>query len=41
MVTETKVLLTDVVREAAHPLTGEIEDYNPLMDLIGFACSDR
>jgi erythromycin esterase-like protein len=37
MVTETKVLLTDVVREAAHPLTGEIEDYNPLMDLIGDA----
>ncbi|HSE26536.1 MAG TPA: erythromycin esterase family protein, partial [Pyrinomonadaceae bacterium] len=37
MVTETTVMLTDVVREAAHPLTGEVEDYNPLMDLIGDA----
>lgn len=37
MVTETAVLLTDVVREAAHPLTGEIDDYNPLLDLIGDA----
>ena len=37
MVTETKVLLTDVVGEAAHPLTGDVEDYNPLLDLIGDA----
>jgi len=37
MLTETNVLLTDVVREAAHHLTGESDDYNPLMDLIGDA----
>ena len=37
MLTETNVLLTDVVREAAHHLTGGSDDYNPLMDLIGDA----
>jgi erythromycin esterase-like protein len=29
--------LIDAVREAAHPLTGAGEDYNPLMDLAGDA----
>ena len=38
MQAETAVLLTDVVGEAAHPLRGEIDDYNPLMELIGEAC---
>jgi erythromycin esterase-like protein len=33
----TTVILTDVVREAAHPLTGAAEDYDPLMKLIGDA----
>jgi erythromycin esterase-like protein len=37
MVYETTVLITDVVREAAHPLAGEIDDYDPLMKLIGDA----
>lgn len=37
MQAETAVLLTDVVGEAAHPLTGELDDYNPLMKLIGEA----
>jgi erythromycin esterase-like protein len=37
MLNETTVLLTDVVREAAHPLVGQIEDYDPLMELIGDA----
>ena len=37
MLIETAVLLTDVVREAAHPLTGDVDDYKPLMDLIGDA----
>lgn len=37
MLTESTVLITDVVREAAHPLIGEIEDYDPLMKLIGDA----
>ena len=37
MQAETAVLLTDVVHEAAHPLSGDIDDYNPLMDLIGNA----
>src|SRR5687768_12051080 len=35
MLNETTVLLTDVVREAAHALAGEIDDYDPLMKLIG------
>jgi erythromycin esterase-like protein len=37
MLKETAVLLTDVVRDAAHPLVGEIDDYDPLMKLIGDA----
>ncbi len=37
MLNETTVLLTDVVREAAHPLPGEIDEYDPLMKLIGDA----
>ena len=36
MLSET-VLLTDVLQEAAHPLLGEIADYDPLMELIGDA----
>lgn len=32
---ESAVLLKDVVREAAHPLFGEAEDYDPLMKMIG------
>ena len=36
MLSET-VLLTDVVQEAAHPLVGEIADYDPLIELIGDA----
>ena len=37
MQAETAVLLTDVVHEAAHPLSGDIDDYSPLMELIGDA----
>ena len=37
MLKENTILLTDVVHEAAHPLMGEIDDYNPLMNLIGDA----
>ncbi len=37
MLDETTILLTDVVREAAHPLVGEFEDYDPLMKFIGDA----
>jgi erythromycin esterase-like protein len=37
MLTETSVLLTDVVREAAHPLIGESDDYDPLLERIGDA----
>ena len=32
---DVAVLLKDVVRAAAHPLIGEVEDYDPLMKLIG------
>lgn len=32
---EIAALLTDVVREAAHQLTGVAEDYDPLMKMIG------
>jgi erythromycin esterase-like protein len=34
---ETTVLLSDVVREAAHPLFGEVNDYDPLWRMIGDA----
>ena len=37
MLNETTVLVSDVVREAAHPLVGEADDYDPLMKLIGDA----
>lgn len=37
MLKENTILLTDVLREAAHPLTGELDDYEPLMNLIGDA----
>ena len=37
MLKEDTILKTDVVREAAHPLTGESGDYDPLMNLIGDA----
>lgn len=35
MLNETAVPVSDVVREAAHPLVGEADDYDPLMKLIG------
>jgi erythromycin esterase-like protein len=37
MLNETTVLVSDVVREAAHPLVGEVDDYDPPMKLIGDA----
>jgi erythromycin esterase-like protein len=37
MLEEATLLLTDVVREAAHPLVGEREDYDPLLKMIGDA----
>ncbi|HEX6732103.1 MAG TPA: erythromycin esterase family protein [Pyrinomonadaceae bacterium] len=37
MLNESTVLLTDVVQEAAHPLVGEVSDYDPLITLIGDA----
>ena len=37
---ETRVLLKDVVGEAAHPLIGEVEDYDPLMKMIGMSVTD-
>jgi len=37
MLEESTLLLTDVVREAAHPLVGEREDYDPLLKMIGDA----
>jgi erythromycin esterase-like protein len=37
MLNESTILLTDVVHEAAHPLVGEVNDYDPLMKLIGDA----
>ena len=37
MLDESTLLLTDVVEEAAHPLVGEVDDYDALMDLIGDA----
>ncbi|MBD2242124.1 erythromycin esterase family protein [Nostoc sp. FACHB-888] len=33
----TATQLTDALHEAAHPLTGTAQDYDPLMDLIGNA----
>jgi len=37
MLEENTILITDVVREAARPLVGEIDDYDPLMKVIGDA----
>lgn len=37
MIEEATLLLTDVVGEAAHPLVGEREDYDPLLKMIGDA----
>ena len=37
MLKEDTILITDVVHEAAHPLVGEIDDYDPLMKTIGDA----
>jgi erythromycin esterase-like protein len=37
MLSESTVLLTDVVHEAAYPLVGQVNDYDPLMKLIGDA----
>lgn len=37
MLEETTLLLTDVIREAAHPLVGEREDYDRLIRMIGDA----
>ncbi len=37
MQNEATILLSDVVREAAHPLFGEAEDYNSLLQMIGDA----
>lgn len=37
MPAEATLLLTDVLREAAHPLVGEREDYDPLLKMIGDA----
>lgn len=37
MAEATTIILTDVIREAAHPLTGAVEDYDPLMKLVGDA----
>lgn len=35
MLEEATLLLTDVVRESAHPLVGERDDYDPLLKMIG------
>jgi erythromycin esterase-like protein len=35
MIDATRIITTDLVREAAYPLTGSAEDYEPLMRLIG------
>ena len=32
-----RVLLTDLIKKAAYPLVGEIEDYDPLLEMIGDA----
>src|ERR1051326_9367728 len=37
MIEESTLLLTDVIREAAHPLLGERDDYDPLLKMIGDA----
>lgn len=37
MLNEATILVTDVLHEAAYPLIGEVEDYDPLLKLIGDA----
>lgn len=35
MLNETTILIRDVLREAVHPLVGSVNDYDPLLKLIG------
>jgi erythromycin esterase-like protein len=37
MIDATQSIVTDLVREAAHPLTGSATDYDPLFEPIGDA----
>jgi erythromycin esterase-like protein len=37
MIDATLSIVTDLVREAAYPLTGSATDYDPLLELIGDA----
>ena len=37
MIEEATLLLTDVVNEAAHPVVGERDDYDPLLKMVGDA----
>ena len=37
MVDRSSIILSDAVREAAHPLVGAREDYDPLMEMVGDA----
>ena len=37
MLADTAILLTNLVSEAAHLLVGAVDDYDPLMKLIGDA----
>jgi erythromycin esterase-like protein len=37
MIDATRIILTDIIGEAAHPLTGSALDYDPLMQLVGNA----
>src|SRR5688572_29129748 len=32
---QTRIALSEMLREAAHPLTGAADDYDPLLDRIG------
>jgi erythromycin esterase-like protein len=35
MLSESTIILADMLREVAHPLVGDAEDYDPLLKLIG------
>ena len=37
MVAQSTLLLKDVIRHEAKPLVGEIDDYDPLLKMIGDA----
>lgn len=37
----TLTIVTDLIRDAAHPLTGSRADYDHILDFIGDVCGQK